>query len=89
MVIWSQEEIQIRSVSASSKAYEFLFLSFDLANDIFSIHSVHIWDELTREEIYYLPGHNGCVNSVVFHPKELIIASGSSDKTIFVGELSN
>ena len=50
---------------------------------------VHIWDELTAEELYYLPGHNGCVNSVVFHPKDLVIASGSSDKTLFVGELSN
>jgi Prp8 binding protein len=50
---------------------------------------VHIWDELTAEELYYLPGHNGCVNSVVFHPKENVIASGSSDKTIYVGELSS
>eukprot|EP00554_Chaetoceros_debilis_P011477 CAMPEP_0194107394 /NCGR_PEP_ID=MMETSP0150-20130528/7274_1 /TAXON_ID=122233 /ORGANISM="Chaetoceros debilis, Strain MM31A-1" /LENGTH=355 /DNA_ID=CAMNT_0038795785 /DNA_START=165 /DNA_END=1232 /DNA_ORIENTATION=+ len=50
--------------------------------------AVHIWDELSSEELYYLPGHKGCVNSVVFHPKENIIASGSSDKTIFVGELS-
>ena len=50
---------------------------------------VHIWDELTAEELYYLHGHNGCVNSVVFHPKENVIASGSSDKTIYVGELSS
>ena len=55
----------------------------------FHFFLVHIWDELTTEEIYYLPGHSGCVNTVVFHPKELIIASGSSDKTIYVGELSN
>ena len=50
---------------------------------------VHIWDELTAEELYYLPGHKGCVNSVVFHPKENCVASGSSDKSIYVGELSN
>jgi len=49
---------------------------------------VHIWDELTSEELYYLPGHTGCVNSVIFHPKENVIASASSDKSIFVGELS-
>eukprot|EP00540_Astrosyne_radiata_P008392 CAMPEP_0116855576 /NCGR_PEP_ID=MMETSP0418-20121206/19366_1 /TAXON_ID=1158023 /ORGANISM="Astrosyne radiata, Strain 13vi08-1A" /LENGTH=241 /DNA_ID=CAMNT_0004488747 /DNA_START=15 /DNA_END=739 /DNA_ORIENTATION=+ len=48
---------------------------------------VHIWDELTTEELYLLPGHSGCVNTVVFHPKENIIASGSSDKSIYVGEL--
>lgn len=48
---------------------------------------VHIWDELSAEELYYLPGHAGCVNAVVFHPKENVIASGSSDKSIYVGEL--
>ena len=49
---------------------------------------VHIWDELSAEELYVLPGHNGCVNSVVFHPKENVVASASSDKSILVGELS-
>lgn len=48
---------------------------------------VHIWDELTTEELYLLPGHMGCVNAVVFHPIENMIASGSSDNSIFVGEL--
>lgn len=49
---------------------------------------VHIWDEMSAEELYCLPGHAGCVNAVVFHPKENVIASASSDKSIFVGELS-
>jgi Prp8 binding protein len=49
---------------------------------------VHIWDEFTTEELYLLPGHKGCVNTVVFHPLENVIASGASDKQIFVGELS-
>mmetsp|Transcript_12642 Transcript_12642/g.20823 ORF Transcript_12642/g.20823 Transcript_12642/m.20823 type:complete len:362 (+) Transcript_12642:135-1220(+) len=49
---------------------------------------VHIWDELSAEELYSLPGHAGCVNAVVFHPKENVVASASSDKSIFVGELS-
>lgn len=49
---------------------------------------VHIWDEFSAEELYLLPGHKGCVNTVVFHPKENVIASGASDKLIFVGELS-
>jgi Prp8 binding protein len=73
---------------------------------------VHIWDEVTTEEVsalreiqfafilkfsltnqtlslqlYLLPGHTGCVNTVIFHPKENVIASGSSDKSIYVGEL--
>jgi Prp8 binding protein len=51
--------------------------------------NVHIWDVYTGQEIYNLPGHKGCVNTVTFHPTETtIIASGSSDKNIFVGELS-
>ena len=49
---------------------------------------VHIWDELSSEELYTLPGHNGCVNSVVFSLKENVVASASSDKSIFVGELA-
>lgn len=48
---------------------------------------VRVWDEYSTEELYLLPGHKGCVNSVIFHPKENVIASGSSDKMIFVGEL--
>jgi Prp8 binding protein len=49
---------------------------------------VHIWDELSAEELYLLPGHSGCVNTVVFSPTETnVIASGSSDKSIYVGEL--
>lgn len=50
---------------------------------------VHVWDEYTAEELYLLPGHQGCVNAVSFHPREAnILVSGSSDKVIFVGELS-
>ncbi|CAB9530812.1 U5 small nuclear ribonucleoprotein 40 kDa protein [Seminavis robusta] len=48
---------------------------------------VRVFDEPTSEELYLLPGHKGCVNTVIFHPKENVIASGSSDKMIFVGEL--
>ena len=50
---------------------------------------VHIWDEMSAQELYYLPGHKGCINSVVFHPNQNVIASGSSDKAIYVGELSS
>ncbi|MFN7608041.1 MAG: WD40 repeat domain-containing protein, partial [Ralstonia sp.] len=33
---------------------------------------VYIWDTTSRRIIYKLPGHNGSVNEVVFHPKEPI-----------------
>jgi len=50
---------------------------------------VHIWDEYSEQELYTLPGHRGCVNAVTFHPTQTnVVASGSSDKHIFVGELS-
>lgn len=50
---------------------------------------VHVWDEYTAEELYCLPGHTGCVNSVLFHPQQNnIIASASADKTIFLGQLA-
>lgn len=48
---------------------------------------VHIWDTTSRRVMYKLPGHNGCVNDVDFHPKEPIILSGSSDKNLYLGEV--
>ena len=49
---------------------------------------VNIWNAETQELEYKLPGHNGSVNGVAFHPTEPIIASGSSDKQIYLGELA-
>jgi len=49
---------------------------------------VHIWDVATTEELYYLPGHKGPVNDVDFHPKEPIVGSASSDKTVYLGEIA-
>lgn len=49
---------------------------------------VYIWRVGTRGIDYKLPGHRGSVNEAVFHPKEPIIASASSDKGIYLGELS-
>lgn len=48
---------------------------------------VYIWDTNSRQILYKLPGHKATVNEVVFHPNEPIIASASSDKTIFMGEI--
>nr|CAD7439462.1 unnamed protein product [Timema bartmani]CAD7455824.1 unnamed protein product [Timema tahoe] len=48
---------------------------------------VYIWDTTTRRILYKLPGHNGCVNDIDFHPSEPIIVSGSSDKLIYLGEV--
>lgn len=49
---------------------------------------VHIWDSTTAERVYYLPGHKGSVNEIIFHPQEPVIASCGSDKQIFLGELA-
>lgn len=48
---------------------------------------VYIWDVNTKKILYKLPGHLGSVNDISFHPKEEIILSGSSDKTLYMGEL--
>ncbi|XP_074593874.1 U5 small nuclear ribonucleoprotein 40 kDa protein-like [Brevipalpus obovatus] len=48
---------------------------------------VYIWDTHYRHILYKLPGHNGSVNEVVFHPNEPIVLSCSSDKDLFLGEI--
>lgn len=48
---------------------------------------VYIWDTTSRRILYKLPGHAGSVNEVDFHPEEPIVASCSSDKKIFLGEI--
>eukprot|EP00270_Netrium_digitus_P011957 TRINITY_DN3833_c0_g1_i1.p1 TRINITY_DN3833_c0_g1~~TRINITY_DN3833_c0_g1_i1.p1 ORF type:complete len:364 (-),score=72.05 TRINITY_DN3833_c0_g1_i1:151-1242(-) len=48
---------------------------------------VYVWDTTSRRLLYKLPGHHGSVNEVSFHPKEPIIASGGSDKQIYLGEI--
>ncbi|XP_055838060.1 U5 small nuclear ribonucleoprotein 40 kDa protein-like [Episyrphus balteatus] len=50
---------------------------------------VYIWDTTSRRILYKLPGHNGSVNDVDFHPKEPIILSASSDKNMFLGEIED
>ena len=49
---------------------------------------VYLWDVGRGQIKYALPGHKGTVNEVAFHPKEPIVASGSSDKTLYLGELA-
>jgi len=51
---------------------------------------VYVWSTKDKRQILYkLPGHAGSVNEVVFHPTEPVIASGASDKKIFLGELAD
>ncbi len=48
--------------------------------------SVMVWNVASGRIAYKLPGHKGCVNQVDWFGN--ILASGSNDKTIFVGELN-
>ncbi|XP_057309670.1 U5 small nuclear ribonucleoprotein 40 kDa protein-like [Hydractinia symbiolongicarpus] len=48
---------------------------------------VYVWDTVTRKILYKLPGHNGSVNDVDFHPDEPILMSCGSDRKIYLGEL--
>eukprot|EP01083_Nonionella_stella_P090834 253825_1 len=49
---------------------------------------VYILDSMSRRILYKLPGHEGSVNEVDFHPTEPIIASCSNDKKIYLGEIA-
>ena len=48
---------------------------------------VYVWEVATRNILYKLPGHEGCVNEVAFHPTEPIVGSCSSDARIYLGEI--
>jgi Prp8 binding protein len=50
--------------------------------------ATNIWQASSGELTYRLPGHNGVVNAVEFHPTEPVIASCSNDKTIWLGEIT-
>ena len=39
---------------------------------IYSFRFVYVWDTNSRRILYKLPGHDGSVNDVDFHPNELI-----------------
>jgi len=47
----------------------------------------YLLDVWSGQVKYKLPGHTGSCNEVDIHPFEPIIVSGSSDKTLFLGEL--
>ncbi|RIB02627.1 WD40 repeat-like protein [Gigaspora rosea] len=53
-----------------------------------SDRTVVIWDVASCRILYKLPGHKGSVNEVDFHPKEPIVASCSTDRHIFLGEIN-
>lgn len=52
-----------------------------------SDRNLYVWDEAAGELVYRLPGHKGSVNAVAFHPFEPIVASASSDKNLYLGEI--
>jgi Prp8 binding protein len=49
---------------------------------------VHVWEAATGAPAYRLPGHEGAVHAVAFHPDQPIVASAGADSNIFVGELA-
>ncbi|OJJ96131.1 hypothetical protein ASPACDRAFT_81368 [Aspergillus aculeatus ATCC 16872] len=50
--------------------------------------SVVVWNSKSGKLLYKLPGHKGTVNDVRFSPNNKpIIVSGSSDRTLLLGEL--
>lgn len=49
---------------------------------------VYIWSFNSCDTLYKLPGHKSSVNEVVFSPREPIVLSCSSDKQMYLGEIS-
>lgn len=47
----------------------------------------NIWNVRSQQILYHLPGHHGSLNDSVFHPKQPIVGTCSSDKQIFLGEI--
>ena len=50
--------------------------------------AVHVWEAATGAPAYRLPGHEGAVHAVAFHPSEPVLASAGADSNIFLGELA-
>ena len=48
---------------------------------------LNVWSAETRQPIYALPGHQGSVLDVAFHPRQPILASSGVGGEIFLGEL--
>eukprot|EP01086_Lenisia_limosa_P005460 TRINITY_DN2227_c0_g1_i2.p1 TRINITY_DN2227_c0_g1~~TRINITY_DN2227_c0_g1_i2.p1 ORF type:complete len:163 (-),score=34.48 TRINITY_DN2227_c0_g1_i2:61-549(-) len=50
--------------------------------------NVLVWNARNSRLMFKLPGHKGSVNGVDFHPNQPIVASGSSDGRIYLGEIN-
>ncbi|CAG9134776.1 unnamed protein product [Plutella xylostella] len=50
---------------------------------------VWVWCTTSRRALLRLPGHRGAVTAVAFHPREPVLLSASSDKTLYLGEIQN
>jgi Prp8 binding protein len=48
---------------------------------------LYVWNTETGEIKHRLGGHHGSLNDGQVHPTKQIVASGSSDKTILLGDL--
>ncbi|CDR87883.1 probable U5 snRNP-specific 40 kD protein (novel WD-40 repeat protein) [Sporisorium scitamineum] len=46
-----------------------------------------IWDVESSTILYKLPGHTGTCTAAVFHPKEPVVVSCSTDMTLLLGEI--
>ena len=49
--------------------------------------TTNIWEAETGILKHRLGGHTGSVNATALHPKSSIIASASSDRTCWLGEI--
>ena len=51
--------------------------------------TAYVWDYDSCAVEYALPGHTGVVTAVAYSPREPVLATSSTDKTLFLGELAS
>ena len=61
-------------------------MAFNFVNKFFS---PQLWDLSAGRLLTEFKGHKGSVTSIRFHPKEFLLASGSSDRTAKVWDLES
>jgi len=54
--------------------------NFFNANSILYIDAVQLWDMTAGKQLAAFRQHSGPVNTIQFHPNDLLLASGSSDR---------